>query len=548
MEQKKTFSTIRTLINRNAFLYPDRTAMKEVEGNRIHTYRALKERINRMGNALHGLGAKKGDRVAILSQNSVEYIECALSVPNAGLTYVVCNFRLAPPEIAAVLSDAEPTILFVQQPFVEIARKLKDDVPSIKHVVYIGRPEKRPGGWHDYEELIENGSPEDQTVEVFEDDVAMFMYTSGTTGLPKGVMQTHGNLYHAGRVCSKNNTLTPDDRVFIVCPMYHVTAHYTFFGAFYAASPTYIFTRWEVDLFLSTTEKERLTAGMFATPMVMMILDSPNLKKYDLSSWRSLWFAGAGIIPAVYEKFIDTFGNILGEHHGTTESTGVTTNLSVRDIAEAFERGDRAILESCGRASCDMEVLVVDDKGAPVAPGGIGEMVIRGPGMSLGYWRKEAETRKAFKGEWFHTEDLCSIDERGYIRVIDRLKDMIITGGENVYPAEVEKVLNTFPGVKESCVIGTPHPTWGEAVTAVCVLGDGETVKPEELIGYCRGRVAGYKVPKVVDIVRELPRNAAGKILKRELRERYSGVEPGLEGTKGEVHHENKMRAPVAAG
>jgi long-chain acyl-CoA synthetase len=522
MEQKRTFCTIRTLIERNAFLYPGRIAMKEVEGSRVRTYGELKERIDRMGSALAGLGAKKGDRVAILSQNSFEYIESALAVPNAGLTYVVCNFRLAPPEMAAVLSDAEPAILFVQEQFVDVARQLLGAVPSVRHIVYIGRPEKRPEGWHDYEELIALGSSEGRDVEVFEDDVAMFMYTSGTTGLPKGVMQTHGNFYHAGRVCSRNNALTQDDRVFCVCPMYHITAHYTFFGALYAGCPAYIFPRWDVDLFLSTTEKERLSAGMFATPMVMMILDSPNLKKYDLSSWRSLWFAGAGIIPSVYKKFIDTFGNILGEHHGTTESTGTTTNLSVRDIAEAFERGDHSILESCGRAGYDMEVRIVDRDGRPVAPGGIGEMIVRGPGMTLGYWRKETETKKVFREGWFHTEDLCSIDERGYIRVIDRLKDMIITGGENVYPAEVEKVLNGCPEVRESCVIGTPHPVWGEAVTAVCVLRNGGSVKPGELTGYCKGKVAGYKVPKVVHIVPELPRNAAGKILKRELRERYS--------------------------
>jgi acyl-CoA synthetase (AMP-forming)/AMP-acid ligase II len=520
----KTFSTIRTLINRNAMLYPDNVAIKEVEGaERIQTYRTLKDRVNRMGNALHAMGAKKGDRVAILSQNSFEYIESALSVPNAGLIYVVCNFRLAPPEIAAVLADAEPSILIVQQQFVEIAQQVKEAVPSIRQFIYFGPPDKKPEGWYDYEELIRNASLAEQTTEVFDDDIAMLMYTSGTTGLPKGVMQTHMNFYHAGRVCSKNNFLTMDDLVFIVCPMYHITAHYTFFGSFYTACPAYVFARWDVDLFLSMTEKEKLTAGMFATPMVMMILDSPNSKKYDVSSWKSLWFAGAGIIPSVYKQFIDTYGNIIGEHHGTTESTGVTTNLSVRDIKEGFERGDYNILESCGRAGYDMEILVVDENGQAVPAGGVGEMIIRGPGMSSGYWRKEKETAKAFEGEWFHTEDVCSIDERGYIRVIDRLKDMIITGGENVYPAEVEKVLHTHPAVKESCVIGTPHPTWGEAVTAIVVLRNGQQVDPAEFTNFCKGKIAGYKVPKIVHIVPELPRNAAGKILKRELRERYAG-------------------------
>lgn len=521
MGEAKRFSTIRTLINRNAMLYPDNVAIKEVEGSRSYTYQAAKDRINRMGNALRGRGARKGDRVAILSQNSFEYIESALSVPNAGLVYVVCNFRLAPPEIAAVLSDAEPTILIVQEQFAEMAKHIKTDIPSIRQFIYFGSPEKKPEGWHDYEELIAKSSPAEQTIDVFEDDIAMLMYTSGTTGLPKGVMQTHGNFYHAGRVCSKNNNLTMDDRVFIVCPMYHITAHYTFFGSFYTACPAYIFTKWDVPLFLSATEKHRLTAGMFATPMIMMILDFPDLGKHDVSSWRTLWFAGAGIIPSVYRQFIHTFGNILGEHHGTTESTGVTTNLSVRDIEEAFERGDDKILESCGRASYDMEILIVDDNNEIVPPGGIGEMIARGPGMSLGYWKKEEATGKVFKGEWFHTEDICSIDERGYIRVIDRMKDMIITGGENVYPAEIEKVLHQHPCVKESCVIGTPHPVWGEAVTAVVVLKNGENMAPSEFTNFCKGKIAGYKVPKVVYIVSELPRNAAGKILKRELREQY---------------------------
>jgi acyl-CoA synthetase (AMP-forming)/AMP-acid ligase II len=403
-----------------------------------------------------------------------------------------------------------------------MVQKKKDELPSVKHFVYFGAPGKKPKGWLDYEELIKKSSSEDMSVEILEDDIAMLMYTSGTTGLPKGVMQTHGNFYHAGRVCSKNNNLTFDDRVFIVCPMYHITAHYTFFGSFYTASQAYIFNKWDVDQFLSTTEKEKLTAGMFATPMVMMILDSPNMKKYNTESWRTLWFAGAGIIPSVYKKFISTFGNILGEHHGTTESTGVTTNLSVRDIKEAFNRGDNNILESCGRASYDMEILIVDEQGKVVPSGGVGEMIMRGPGMSLGYWRKEQETKKAFKGEWFHTEDVCSIDGLGYIRVIDRLKDMIITGGENVYPAEIEKVLNTHPSIKECSVIGTPHPTWGEAVTAIVVLNNGAKIEGKEITEFCKGKIAGYKLPKAVYFIPELPRSATGKILKTELRKSFS--------------------------
>ncbi|MBW2558227.1 MAG: AMP-binding protein [Deltaproteobacteria bacterium] len=523
MGSGKTFNIIPTLINRNLMLYPDRVGLQEVEGNRSYTFAAMKDRANRMGNALAELGVKKGERVAIMSQNSMEYAEACFYIPNAGFIFVVTNFRLAPPEMAAILTDSEPTVLIVQEQFVALAEKLKENLPSIKHTIYVGAPDKKPAGWLDYEEMIENASPAEVVVEIFEDDVAFLMYTSGTTGLPKGVMQTHANFVHAGRVCSRCNRLTMDDHVAIVCPLFHVTSHYTLFGAFYVAAPSYVYARWDVDLFLSTTEKLKITSGMFATPMVMMILDSPNYKKWDVSSWRSLWFAGAGIIPSTYKKFIDTYGNILGEHHGTTETTGVTTNLSVRDIEDAFERGDFNILESCGRASEDMECLIVDDKGKQVAQPGLGELIVRGPGLAVGYWRKEAETKHAFKGEWFHTEDVCSIDALGYIRVVDRLKDMVITGGENVYPAEVEKVLHSNPAVKESCIIGTPHPTWGEAITAIVVLNLGATITAAEVTAYCKGKIAGYKVPRVVHFVEALPRSASGKIQKVDLRKQFRG-------------------------
>ncbi|MCX8110705.1 MAG: AMP-binding protein [Syntrophorhabdaceae bacterium] len=523
MVKDRTFSTIRTLIDRNAALFPHKIGFVEVEGQqRRLTFLKIKDRAYRMGNALLGLGLKKGDRVAILSQNSLEYLENSLSVPNAGLIYVLCNFRLAPPEIEVILKDSEPSALIVHEQYVEMAEAFGKKIDSIKHFIYFGSPENKPKGWLAYEELIKDASLHEPNVEVYEDDVAFLMYTSGTTGLPKGVMQTHMNLYHAGRVGYMNNSLTIDDKVFVVCPFYHSTAYTPFLASVYIACPAYLFPRWDIELFLRYTENERLTAGMLATPMVSMILDYTDFKRFDLTSWKKLWFAGAGINPLRYKVFIDTFGFILGEHHGTTETTGVTTNLSFRDIKEAFDRGEYNILESCGRASFDMEIRIVDEKGIAVPSGGIGEMIAKGPGLSKGYWRKEKETEKVFRGEWFHTEDVCSIDERGYIRVIDRLKDMIITGGENVYPAEVEKVLYQHPEIKDASVIGTPHPVWGEAVTAVVVLRNKGSLKPEEIIGFCKGKVGGYKVPKVVHIVEELPRNPSGKILKRELREMFS--------------------------
>ncbi len=279
MGAEKTFNTIPTLINRNLMMYPSRDGIIEVEGNRKYTYADIKDRANRMGNALYALGLKKGDRVAILSQNSVEYVESSFYLPNAGFIFVVCNFRLAAPEMLAVLTDSEPAALIVQDQFVGMAQQFKESLPSVKHFIYFGAPDKKPEGWLDFEDVIQKGSPDELAVDIFEDDIAMLMYTSGTTGLPKGVMQTQANFVHAGRVCSRLNFLDLDSHVYIICPLYHITAHYTLFGAFYVSAPAYVFTKWDVDLFLSSTEKFKLTGGMLATPMVMMILDSPNHKK-----------------------------------------------------------------------------------------------------------------------------------------------------------------------------------------------------------------------------------------------------------------------------
>lgn len=524
MVEKKTFCTVKTLINRNAVLYPEKIAMKEVETGRVCTFRSLKERSVRMGNALYAMGAKKGDRVGILSQNSLEYMESVLSIPSAGFIFVPVNFRLAPNEMIGVLSDAETSILFVHHQFIKVAEQAKDAIPSLKEFIYIGPEEEKPRGWHDYEELIRNASADDLNVDVLEDDIATLMYTSGTTGLPKGVMQTQENLYHCGRTCAFNNRIETDDIGFTVCPMYHVTAYTSFLGPIYRGATSILFQKWDAEALFKTAQEERLVAGMLATPMVKMMLDtwSAIKGKYDISSMTKLWFAGAGIIPSVYKQFIDTFGCILGEHHGTTETTGVTVNLSAKDIKNELARGNLKILESCGRDAYDCEVIIVDENDKPVVLPGTGEMKARGLGTSLGYWRKEEQTNKAFRDGWFYTEDICSIDENGYVYVIDRKKDMIITGGENVYPAEIERVVNQHPSVSESSAIGVPHPVWGEAAAVVVLLKEGEKIAADEIVQFCKGKIAGYKAPKLIFFVDEMPRNSSGKIMKQELRKQYA--------------------------
>lgn len=518
------FQTVRTMVSRNAAMYPEKTAMKEYETGRSVTFRELKERIEKIGGALHSLGARKGDRVAILSQNSFEYMELIMAAPCEGLIFVPVNFRLAPREMAVVLSDAEPSILLVDGQFVEAAKEMADSLPSVREHVHIGSREDRPEGWHGYEELIGKNQPAGWSAPVLEDDIAMLMYTSGTTGAPKGVMQTHRNLYHQGRTCAFNNRIDTGGRGFTICPMYHVTATSSFFGPFYKGATSILFRKWDAEALFRAAHEERIVAGMLATPMVRMLLETwPQLReKYDISSMKKLWFAGAGIIPSVYKEFIDTFGCILGEHHGTTETTGVTTNLSSEDIEKELAEGNLKILESCGRNAYDCEAVIVDENDNPVTPPGDGEMKVRGLGTSLGYWRKDGQTKKAFRNGWFYTEDICHIDSKGYIYIIDRKKDMIITGGENVYPAEIEKVLNEHPAVRESSAIGVPHPVWGEAVAVIIVADGKDKLSENDVIQYCKGKIAGYKIPKSVHFINEMPRNPSGKISKPLLRKQFA--------------------------
>jgi len=521
MSEDKTLQTMRQLIKRNAFLYPGKLAMKEYERGKTWTYKELWDRVNRIGNALYGVGLKKGDRVSMLSQNSFEYAELFNAIPAAGFTFVPLNFRLALPEVLGVMNDAESKALFLDAQYAQFADQLKAGVPSLQHFIFIGPKEQKPEGWHLYEEFVGAASADEVKEPVEEDDGAFFMYTSGTTGLPKGVMQTHLNHYHNARTTALHHDIRPEDTGFTVCPMYHATAYTSFFGTFYVGAPNILFQKFDPETLFKAAEEYKLSAGMLATPMVRMILDVfDDIKKYDYSSLQKLWFAGAGIIPSVYKEFIDRVGRIPGQHMGTTETTGCTTLLSRKDIAEELAKGNERVLASCGKASYDAETQIVDSNDNIITKG-TGEMRSRGLGLTKGYWKKEEQTKAAFKNGWFYTEDICEIDEQGFIYVIDRKKDMIITGGENVYPLEIEQVVNQHPHVRECSAIGVPHAVWGEAIAVVITLNDGDQVTDQDIIKFCKGKIAGYKVPKVVHFVPELPRNASGKILKHELRKQY---------------------------
>ena len=515
----KTFCTLRNMLQRNLEFNPEKVAL--IEGSRSYTFAEMVERCNRMANALLELGLKKGERVAILSKNSIENAEAYFSIPGAGLVLVMLNFRLAPKEMLDILIDAEPSVVMVNEEYLGHFEKIKDDLPFVREVIFIGDPAKTPAGWFHYEELMAKASPALPEIPLSEDDLAALLYTSGTTGAPKGCMAVHRNFYHVGRSLTLELKMDENDVGIIASPLFHATGEVTLMNHIYSGTTSVIMPMWDVGVFLELVEKYKITTGMLATPMVLFMSEFPEPEKYDFSSLQKIYFAGAPVTPVVFQKAISIYGNVFIHLFGTSETVGQTTILRTSDVARALAAGKSEILASCGRSFADMESIVVDENDSPVAPGVVGELKVRGLGNTIGYWRKEAETKAVFRDGWYYPLDLCKVDNEGFIYIVDRKKDMIITGGENVYPAEVENVLYRHPEVGQAAVIALPDEKWGEAVTAIVQLKAGAEVSEDELRKFCKAEIASYKVPSKVLFISEMPRSASGKILKYRLREQY---------------------------
>lgn len=516
----KEIRTLRTLLSRSMAYHPRRLAL--VEGERRYAFKDFADRAWRMGNALLGLGLKKGERAAVLSRNSLESAESYFSIPGAGLVLVMLNFRLAPPEILAVLADAEPALVMVNEEFLGHIKQIQHDLPFVREFVFIGDKSRTPEGWRHYETLIEESHGHEPAVEVAEDDLAALMYTSGTTGVPKGCMVLHRNLYHAARSMNAELKTGAEDVGVIPTPLFHASGIVALMNGIFSGAATVIMPRWDAEEFMRLVDRYKVATGMLATPMLLFLVNHPHVDRYDLGSLRKILFAGAPVTPVVFERAIERFGNVFIHGFGTTETVGSVSVLKPEEIARALAEGKREILSSCGRAYQGMQFEVVDEKGSPVPAGVVGEVRVRGLGMTAGYWNRESETGKSFRNGWFYTEDMCRVDEQGFLFVSGRKKEMIITGGENVYPAEVESVLYKHPAVELAAVIGAPDEKWGEIVTAFVVKKEGAPVAEEEIRTFCRSEIAGYKVPKRVIFERALPMSPTGKLLKHKLKARFS--------------------------
>jgi acyl-CoA synthetase (AMP-forming)/AMP-acid ligase II len=502
------------IISLNARRTPDRIAI--VVGKEERTYGELDARRLQLANALLGV-ASPGDRIGILAENVPEYVECYFGVPTAGMALTFLNYRLNPKEWAWILNNAEARVLVVESKFHDLIESLLPDIPSVETVIVIGGGAR---GLVNYEDFVGAAQATPPDVQVSEDDTAWLIYTSGTTGFPKGAMLTHRGLVVAAAESVIEYQPGPNERNLMAFPLCHV-AGYTATVNMLRGGLVVLMRAYDPELWMQMVDEYAITSSALAPTMVNFLLQHPKIGSYRLDTLTGLAYGAAAMPVEVLKAAMDRFGPIVYSGFGMTELGGNVLNHP-REVHERAIKGEEHLLAACGQPMCLADVKVFDEDQRECPPGQVGELVVQGEQVLKGYFRNEEGTAGAFTGGWFHSGDMARRDEEGFFYIVDRKKDMIVTGGENVYSREVEEVLYTHPAISEVAVIGLPDPTWGENITAIVVLRPGTTASEAEIVAVCRDRLAGFKKPKNVFFADEIPKTVSGKILKRELRERYA--------------------------
>ncbi len=503
-------------LRRATQLYRNETAI--VDGTTRMTWQEQGERIPRVAGALRELGIGDDDKVAILMLNGYRYYELFYATLWTGGVIVPLNIRLAPPEIVYQINESEATVLVVDDTFAPMLAAFADQTPNLKHVIFAS-PNPPPENCLSYDQLLADAEPIADAERGGEDTAGIF-YTGGTTGRPKGVMLTHDNLMANSLNGLLANQATSEDVYLHVAPMFHLadcssTWGLTMVGATHAFIPGF-----EPAAMMKAIEGYRVTLGLMIPTMLNMIINHPQFDDFDLSSIRCVLYGASPIPTAVLKKALQVLPADYVQGYGMTELSPLVTMLPPEDHVVDGTPLQLMRLKSAGFSlyTADVRVLDADDRELPY--GEIGEICARGPMVMKGYWKQPEATAEAKRNGWMHTGDAGYMDEDGYLYLVDRTKDMIVSGGENVYSVEVEAALHEHAAVLEAAVIGIPHDEWGEAVHAIVVLRPGEQLTPEEMIAHCHQHIANYKCPKSIEFVEEqLPKSGAGKILKRDLRE-----------------------------
>jgi acyl-CoA synthetase (AMP-forming)/AMP-acid ligase II len=505
--------TVAELIERNYRLRPDAGAVT-FEG-KTQTFRALTERAFQFANALYAMGLRRQDRVAVLAQNSPQYLEVYAAGEIAGFITVTINYRLAPGEMAFILKDASPSVLVFDPDYAGLVAKLAADMPGMRCVM-LG--EAAGDTFASYEALLQAEPATPPPIASRPDDVAYLIYTSGTTGRPKGTMLGQAAMAQSAVAHAWEKGHLESDRILAVMPLYHVGAKYTQNSTHAAGAELVLHRSYNIEKVAADLQNYKIASAHLAPIMVQDLLNLPNLKDYDHSSLRLINYASGPMAVTLLEKAIATYGPLFMQHYGMTESGGTTALLAHDHVVSGPPHVVRR-LASAGRASPGTRIKVVRGDGSECDVEEAGEVLMRSHMNMRGYWNNHAATLAAIDEDgWLHTGDIGYMDSAGYLFISDRKKDMIISGGENIYPREVEEAIYRHEAVAEAAVIGVPDPRWGEAVKAFVVLKSGAAVSESDLIEHCRAHIASYKKPKQIAFVAALPRLANHKIDKKELR------------------------------
>jgi acyl-CoA synthetase (AMP-forming)/AMP-acid ligase II len=490
-----------------------------VQGERRLTYREALGAVNRLANVFVAAGLRVGDRVAVLSENSIEYVLLYFAASKAGVAVVPLNYRLTVPEWTYILNDAQPRMLIASGQYLTAIDSFRSKLETVER--FVASDAVGLAGWENLHEWLSNEPNTPPERLVTEESDALQMYTSGTTGNPKGAILTHravtANVFQIEHAFH----LEPGERSLVVVPLFHAGAVPSAFSCVSRGGCLYIQQDFDPSEVVRALSEERICYAALVPSMIQACLVGvPDAAERSYDSLRLVYYGASPIAERTLRWAMDVFRCGFVQSYGMTEATQSLTFLSPADHRRGLDEQPKLLL-SAGRPAMGTEIRIVDDDDTPLPNGALGEIVACGPQLMRGYWNRPDESAKALRGGWLHTRDIGYIDDEGYIYVQDRLKDMIVSGGENVYPRVVEDVLFQHPAIADAAVIGVPDERWGEAVKAVVVLRAGMTSTEEEIIGFCRGKLGGFELPRSVDFVDALPRNASGKVLKHVVREPY---------------------------
>jgi acyl-CoA synthetase (AMP-forming)/AMP-acid ligase II len=505
-------------------LYPQKLAV--VDGDRSYTYRQIGQRVAGLARYLQKQGIQPEDRISVLEINSHAYLEIYYAAAGIGAIVNPLNYRLAAREVAFILNDAGSRWLIAATRFVDVVKGVLNEGVPLKGIIWIGDPpvESYPTKSHGYEEAIAAGAGDVEPVPVDENQVAHLYYTSGTTGQPKGVILTHKNVCSHALGTIAELKLVDSDAWGHIAPMFHLADAWATFAITWVGGRHVMVGQFEPEAVMATIEKQQITLSNLIPTMLNLMIKHPRVAEYDFSSLREILSGGAPIAPELVKSIMETLGCNYIQTYGMTETSPYLTFSILKDHLKTLPPDAQLKYKSkTGRPAIGVDLKVVDESGMPIAADEqqVGEIWVRGASVTPGYWNRPEETAKAFTNDWLHTGDLATLDSEGYVNIVDRKKDMIVTGGENVYSTEVENVLYMHPKILEAAVFGVPDEKWGEAVNAAVVLRAGEKASADDIIAFCKEHQASYKAPKTIVFMDELPKTGSGKIYKKGLRDPF---------------------------